>query len=364
METVRAFKTYTALICLWLAGCTHIGPGTILSDRTALVESLGSSWNKQLLLDLVKVRYMEFPVFVDVGQIVAGYTLGSASQWTLTRVFGQTPSSDFQTLLNIFGAGTYSDRPTITYTPLTGARFQKNLMSPIPPRAILFMLQAGYAADLILGMCVDSINDLQNRSVLGGRWLPGNPGFFRLIELLRNLQAAGGIRMIIRQDKEKGEAALIAVGEKRLDPESEAAVKEIEELLGVRPGLKEYKVVYGNVPGADDEVAMLTRSVLRILIELASHVEVPEEHLEEGRALRLPLEEAEKEGAGKHLITIRSGKSAPADALVAMHYRGYWFWIDDKDLMSKRTFAAMVLFFTISEVGEQAAPPVLTIPTQ
>ncbi len=358
-------KICTLLVVLWLAGCTNIGAGTIPRDRTDFMGVLGTSWNRQLLLNLVKVRYAEFPVFLEVGQIVTGYDLESTGLLNLTQVLsGLSDSSSFESLLNIGGAARYRDRPTISYTPLTGVQFMKNLMSPIPPAAILFMLQAGYAADFVLSLCVDSINNLHNRSGTAGRWRAGHPGFYRLTELLRNLQAAGGIRMIIRQEENKKEVTLIAVGERKLDPEAKAAVKEIRQLMGVQPDLKEYKVIYGNVPSADNEIAMLTRSVLRILIELASYVEVPKEHMEEGRTWPALAEGAEKEGTGKPLLRIHSSTSAPDDALVAVSYRDHWFWVDDKDLMSKRTFAMMVLLFTISETGTKEGLPVLTIETR
>mgnify|MGYP003693710369 CR=1 FL=1 len=44
------------------------------------------------------------------------------------------------------GHGTFTDRPTITYTPLTGDKFLRGLISPIPTASILYTLQTGYAA--------------------------------------------------------------------------------------------------------------------------------------------------------------------------------------------------------------------------
>ena len=79
------------------------------------------------------------------------------------------PGSDSQSL---GGTGRYAERPTITYIPIAGAKFTQSLMTPVPPSAVLFLLQAGYPVRLVLGMCVRTINDLDNRSVdpmWGGR---------------------------------------------------------------------------------------------------------------------------------------------------------------------------------------------------
>ena len=111
---------------LALTGCKNIGPRAIARDRAEYSDSISDSWKRQTLLNIVKLRYFDPPIFVDVGQIVAGYSLE-----TSVNVGGQISSANaIQGNSATFGgAAKFTDRPTITYTPLTGNKFIKSPMN-------------------------------------------------------------------------------------------------------------------------------------------------------------------------------------------------------------------------------------------
>ncbi len=58
-------------------GCIHsaIGPNSVPRDRSLYSISLADSWKEQTLLNIVKMRYIDPPVFVDIGNIVSSYSL-------------------------------------------------------------------------------------------------------------------------------------------------------------------------------------------------------------------------------------------------------------------------------------------------
>jgi hypothetical protein len=100
-------------------GCVHMGPKTIPVDRFDYSSAIADSWKQQTLLNVVKMRYMDLPVFVDVASIVSGYSLQTG-----VNIGGSISSKSIQgDTLSAGGEAIYTDRPTITYVPLTGEKF-------------------------------------------------------------------------------------------------------------------------------------------------------------------------------------------------------------------------------------------------
>src|SRR5262249_28045449 len=113
----------------------------------------------------------------------------------------------------------------------------------------------------------------------------------------------------------------------------------------------------------DHEIAMQTRSLLHILGAMAARAEVPAEHIREGRAAAGIPPDADVLSR-KSSPLIHCSKEKPKDSFAAVEYRDHWFWVDDRDLVSKRSFSAMLLLFTLADTGEKENLPLITIPAQ
>jgi hypothetical protein len=113
----------------------------------------------------------------------------------------------------------------------------------------------------------------------------------------------------------------------------------------------------------DKELAMLTRSILEIIIDLASYVEVPSAHVEEKRVNPTMPEEVAQGVPVPPLVRIHSSTDKPADAFIAVPYRNHWFWIDDHDVRSKMLFTFMMFIFSLTETGGKEGAPIITVPT-
>jgi len=352
-------KLAAAVLTFSVAACTSIGPGTVPHDRVDYASAIGNSWKEQTLLNIVKLRYGDMPIFLEVAQVIAGYQLQSAITGSFT--LGNFTASLIDRLTASGGAtaaSTYTDRPTVVYSPLTGTDFLKRLMTPIPPSSVLFMLQSGYFADRILPIMLDAINGLNNESNRLRR--PADPKFTRLVELMREGQLAGAIQIRIERPRDGAESSVLVFGPSK-DPQLAARGRELKSLLGIKPDLRELRVNYGGYSGKDDEIDMMTRSMLQIMLEFAAIVQVPNSDVAQGKA-GPGLADTQEAALNGPPLRVLVTEAPPQDAYVAVQYDRRWFWIADTDIQSKYTFGIVMLLFSIADTGVKGAAPVVTIP--
>jgi hypothetical protein len=354
-----AQTTLISLFFLAATACDSLGPGTVPRDRFGYDQSISESWKRQILLNIVRLRYLDPPTFVDVGQIVSGYTLETG-----VIANGQGSSADFSgNFLNVGGHATYTDRPTITYTPLTGSRFVRGLMTPIPPESIFYTIDSGWPADVILKTALSSINGLKNGEYSVGSYHPPDPKFLRVVELIRKIQNTGGVGMKVVVDKEKHQTNIVTL--RPSSNENQNDMTECRQLLGLDPQAVEFQLVFGSVASNDHELAVQTRSILHIMQAMAAKAEVPAEDIRDGRVT--PGSEQSASASTQPSAAnppIRCSPKRPKDAFVAVQYRSHWFWVDDRDLLAKRDLGFMMLLFTLTDTGEREPPPLVTIQAQ
>jgi hypothetical protein len=348
------------MVVLCPLGCRHIGPSTIVQDRVAYDDAVATSWKEQTLLNIVKLRYLDTPFFVDVAQIVSGYTLGE--QITPTVGFNPSlfPHASFgsRLLASLAVQQAYLDRPTVSYAPQTRPDFIRNLAIPLPPTAVLYMMQAGYPVDLVFDLTLDAINGVQGQTLSGMQVRSASPEYRRVVEIIRKAQLSGSVGMRIEVGKDKKESLVMFFRDPGIDPELAAELTEARTLLGINPAERDFRVVFGATRGGPNEITMATRSLYRVLALLATGVQVPELHLAEGRAPPLDGEAQED----RPRLAVLSGCEKPRDCFTATCYRGYWFWIDDRDSESKRTMAYLMVLLALADTGAGKEPvPFLTI---
>jgi hypothetical protein len=356
----------TALIVAAIGACSSIGPATVPRDRADYSAAIGDSWKQQTLRNIVKLRYGDFPVFMEIAQVITGYTFATtasagfgAANFTSTAVGGPAAIGGSANV-----GATYIDRPTVVYAPLTGNDFIKTLMRPIPPSAVLFLLQSGYPATTVLPIAVDSINGVANESRRVGMSRPGDPEFTRLAQLLYELQRANALQIRVDRAKDNSETSVVGFPPVGVAPEVVAKIAEVRRILHLTGAGRSHQVHYGGWSGKGDEIAIATRSMLQVMMELGVFAQIPEADIAEGKATVGAGSGSSPGGERPPPLNIMSGSAAPSDAFAAIEYKGRWFWIADNDIRSKTLFSGVMLLFSISDVGVRTAAPVVTIPAQ
>lgn len=349
-----ALLLFSALL---LAGCQSTGYGSLGRDRMGYSTVIADSWKEQMLLNLVKLRYLDTPVFLDVTSVVTSYT-HSGDLGLAANVF---PLGAENSNLGLSAAGRYSETPTISYAPLTGERLVNALLRPIPPESVFALISGGGRADFILNASAQAINGIyNNESSSPARPLRSDPRFGQIANLIGRIAEVGGLGL--RMEPGPGGPRASVVFRAGIDESVDSDIAQLKQLLGIDPQRDAYALVFGAARGQPNEIALLTRSLQGVMGAVAAGVEVPEADLGEGRATPMrrsmgPVDEAV-------LIRVRASAERPADAFAAVQYHGHWFWIDDRDLAAKRMFRFLLLFASMVESGVVPQAPLLMIPTR
>lgn len=346
------FVRIAVLPLMLAAGCVSVPPQRIAADRMGYGEVVADSWKRQTLLNVVRLRYADTPVFLEVTSIINSYSVGGRANASV-----EVPGGGGPIPFQAGGEGSWSNTPTVTYQPLMGERFTKSLLQPVPPSALFQLLQGGWPADLVLGTVATSVNGKRN-SIAG---VDAEPDFRRLVEALTRIQRSGGLS--IRVDARQGGSAVIVIirpGEAGSELSQDA--RAVQQMLGLEAGISQFDVVYGLFPKDRREIAVLSRSMLEIMLQLGYSIDVPATDMASGRVM--PGQWKVGQAHATPLVSIKSGARAPADAYAAVPYHGNWYWIEDNDVVSKRTFTFLMILFSLAETGQSAAAPVVTVPSR
>ena len=307
-------------------------------------------------MNILRLRYMDTPMFLDVSSVVASY--GATGSVGANANVGTNAGA--ATTVGVTSSASFSNNPTITYVPQTGAKFLRGLIESVPPMSVLSLVQVGYPADFVLELGVDSVNGLRNRSDHAGEARPADPEFLRLATLVRQIQDEGAVGLRIEETPDKQLKVVFFFRPERMASDSLPLIAEVRQLLGLAADRNEYRIVFSPVRGTPEELAINSRSIMQMMAALATFVEIPPEDIAAGAATPVP----DMKRWAKPLLRVSSGAAPPRNAFVAVNYQNHWFWIDNTDWRSKRTLSTVLFLFTLTDTEGGARAPVLTIPVR
>lgn len=348
-----------AAVLLVPAGCVHYGPKTIRKDNFDYNRAMVDATNQQLLLNLVRMRYNDPWMFLGVSSVVAQYEIRGNADASASFSNGQGLTGGSAGL-----SGGYSERPTISYAPLTGSDFARVMLTPIPPDVLIFLSGSGWEVKTLLMSCTESVNGLKNAHG-GPTWMfaPEAGPFRELLEVMQALQRADAYEVRIDRD-EKGQGKVLLVLSKAENPAILKEQARLRELLGLDPSGMSFPIVAGIGENRPDQIRMQTRPLLGVYYFFAQAVEVPDEHVSDGRVIVTKNADGSRfdwsQVVGK-LFKIRCSKQEPVEAYLKVRHRGYWFFIPDDDPFTKQTYSLLNIMTLLQSTGLQGRSPLLTI---
>jgi hypothetical protein len=401
-----------------LVGGCGFGPMALERSHGRYNEAVRLVEEEQFLRNIVHLRYNELPLELNISSIAAQYELSATSE---ARPFFEVPNPTgqgvFQTFTRILpdvlveGA----NRPTITLDPANDSAAVRRFLTPIPADTLLLLGQTSWPVSTILRLWVERLNGVPNAVTASGPargLVPDFVRFERVAELVQRAQ--DGDLMALHPEERVTKvggplpaqavtaAALVDAAKNGLEYQQSEDNKtydlvrrerrlvlqvhpsaagspelaELTDLLHLVPGLPRYDLI--TTTGAADpldnprppsaSIAIEPRSTIQVLFYLANGVEVPAEHVRRG----LVRSAIDAEGRVSDMRAVTRGlfevhvcacHRRPANAFVAVKYRGYWYYVDDRDQDSKTTLA-LVLQLSRLEFGRQrtGAGPQLTLP--
>jgi hypothetical protein len=342
------------MIAMLSSGCLNIGPNTIVQDRFKSNQAIRDSWEEQMLTNMVAIRYGESPVFLNVSSVIAQYGLQTSAK---VGAGVNTGFAGDETLQGNASA-VWSERPTITYSPVEGQDFATNLLTPVNPAQIFALIEAGWNAERSLRLLLKSINGVRAYDSVTSQM---NAAFFRVLNAFKVLQDEEALG--IRRVTEDGEVrTFLYLREVDANPKIEGALAVFTEVLrlGEGDGDGEVEVVFGPYFKNSKTISLQTMSVMDILTEGAAYIDAPSEHVQEGRTR--PNREIDPDDPyTRPLLRIHSSRERPGDALVTVRSRNHWYYIDDRDIDSKKAFSFLMILMQLTAAQDEARGPVVTI---
>ena len=347
---ISSISLIAVLLPLLLMSCTGYGPRTVARDRMDYGISINKSVKQQLLGNIVRLRYLEAPVFVDVSSVINQYSLTGQ----VDAGIGFNNSLIGGDSRQIGAKGRWEDRPTITYTPISGKKFSESLLTPVPPEALFALVQSGWPADLMFRLTVAAMNGVEDAN--SGK--QADPRFRELLAAWKRLRDARVIGL--RRSKpgsDQRARIFVYVNDANATELTMEDIRFLRDTLQLDPNATEFTLSYGLIPDQPAGIAVLTQSILDIMVDLARQVDVPQQHIDEGRTRPTFVDT----GRGGSLFRVHYSEDEPEDSYVAIQNRGYWFYIDDRDMITKRTFGVLQILLSLTDAGETARGPVVSI---
>ncbi len=407
--SLLSLAVFNVLSCV---GCS-LGPRSLLQSRLRYNDAVKTTSEEQLLLNIVRLRYTDTPSslaissIADQQEVVAG--LG------IVPFFTSAGAGDFGSFRNSIlpqAQVSGTTRPTLSYTPLDDEEFTRRLFSPISLEGAAYLSKTTWPISTVFRLYLENLNWVSNAETASGPTPLDPPEYATFMEGVQALQRLQDKNLItlFSEDREKSVSGTFALNENNAKNAIESIQKDLElkatadgvtlirhekqpvmrvdqlvdrdsdwfvfcNAFKLNPNKRTFDLTSEKLDpflkdmptNGLDTLDLETRSLLQVLFFVSQGVEVPCEHLTSGIAPRTngygaePFDWQQVLGG---LFRVRSvlSKKRPPCAHIAVQYKGYWYYIDERDRDTKSTFALLIEVSRLELESTKAKAPLLTLP--
>ena len=160
--TSRSVFRSMVLICgflvVWMfQGCT-VGPQLYKTSFSEYNDAVRQTLDEQMLANLVRMRYYQSPIFLQVSSLNTSFSVGATVGAT-----GTLSESGNSGGANI--GGSYSENPTISFSMPESQAYYGKLLAPLSAKQITSLVLGGFDTELVFRTAVRGVNRLKNLNV-------------------------------------------------------------------------------------------------------------------------------------------------------------------------------------------------------
>ncbi len=332
--------------------------------RTAYNVTIQSTNAEQMLLNMVRLRYADIPFFLDVASITTQSTFRSELSPTFP-----IPGFNQENPVQVGTGVMWQDQPTITYTPLEGSAFASRMLRPIDLQTIQLLSYSGWDIDRIFRMLVQNLEGVLQAPEANdpSEKYSQYTDFMELSQLLRVFQRKGELQLGVnakksaKDDQPMQETLQIAFPCGGEEGSKLAKILNCHEKID---GRCRREIDFGF--NAKGRLGIMTRSIMSCMYYLSHGVQVPDEHIDSGMVKPPTCPGPEEDACWQEmfcqLMNICWSRFPPKNCFISVKYHDYWFYIDDNDRSSKKTFALLMQLYNLNAIVPTSRGPILTLP--
>lgn len=205
---------HVLVVCVGMTFLTHgcaatRGPQLVLNSHIDYNKAVSQVLKEELLLNVVRRRYLEPLQFVSVSSISTniGMSVDASANGSFDNSSGSTTKgisvgglsgekSALGTGLDLSNVGvnggvSFSDSPTVTITPRQGEDIAKQLHEPLSVSTVADLVAAGYPIDGTVQLLVQGINDLRGPTLQYDQFRGGSSEWREVIDLIKKFSEEG-----------------------------------------------------------------------------------------------------------------------------------------------------------------------------